>query len=63
MIASLKVGRTVAVPEHEVRTPVDVITVGRALLELATGNHNGIFHLAGHDKLNRLEIAQKIALA
>ena len=61
MVASFKEGRTVAVPEHEVRTPVDVITVGRALLELAAGNHHGIFHLAGHDRLNRFEIAQKIA--
>ena len=47
--------------EREVRTPVDVITVGRALLELAAGNHAGIFHLAGHDRLSRFEMAQKIA--
>jgi dTDP-4-dehydrorhamnose reductase len=61
MIASLKDGRAVAATEHEVRTPVDVITVGRALLELAAGNHAGIYHLAGYDRLNRFEIAQKIA--
>jgi dTDP-4-dehydrorhamnose reductase len=61
MIASLKAGRPVAATEREVRTPVDVITVGRALFELATGNHAGIIHLAGHDRLNRFEIAQKIA--
>jgi dTDP-4-dehydrorhamnose reductase len=40
---------------------VDVITAGRALVELAAGAHPGIFHLAGHDRLTRLEIAQKIA--
>lgn len=61
MIANLKEGRPVAATEREVRTPVDVITVGRALLELAAGNQAGIFHLAGHDRLNRFEIAQKIA--
>ena len=61
MIASFKDGRTVAATEREVRTPVDVITVGRALLEFAAGNHSGIFHLAGRDRLNRFEIAQKIA--
>jgi len=61
MIASLKDGRPVAATEREVRTPVDVITVGRALLELAAGNHSGILHLAGHDRLNRFEIAQKVA--
>ncbi len=62
MISALKAGRTVAVPEHEVRTPVDVITVGRALLELAAGNHHGIFHLAGQDRLSRYKMAQKIAV-
>jgi dTDP-4-dehydrorhamnose reductase len=61
LIATLKDGRTVAATEREVRTPVDVITVGRALLELAAGHHAGIFHLAGHDRLNRFQIAQKIA--
>jgi dTDP-4-dehydrorhamnose reductase len=61
MIAALKDGKTVSVPEQEVRTPVDVITVGRALLELAAGNHHGIFHLAGRSRVNRLEMAQQIA--
>ena len=62
MIAALKDGKAVSVPEQEVRTPVDVITVGRALLELAAGNHHGIFHLAGRSRVNRFEMAQKIAL-
>ena len=62
MIAALKEGRTVSVPDHEVRTPVDVITAGRALLEFAGSNARGIFHIAGHSRLNRLEMARKIAL-
>jgi dTDP-4-dehydrorhamnose reductase len=61
MIASLKDGRPVGATEHEVRTPVDVITVGRALLELAGSGHAGIIHLAGHDRLSRFQIAQQIA--
>ena len=61
MIAALKDGKAVSMPEQEVRTPVDVITVGRALLELAAGNHHGIFHLAGHSRVTRLEMAQQIA--
>ena len=39
----------------------DVLTVGKALLELAGGGHSGIVHLAGHDRLNRLEMARRIA--
>ena len=62
MIAALKDGKTVSVPEREVRTPVDVITLGRALLELAARNHHGIFHLAGSSRVSRFEMAQKIAL-
>ncbi len=61
MIASLKQGRTVAFPGHEVRTPADVITVGRALLELAAGSQQGIFHLAGLSRVTRLEMAHAIA--
>jgi len=62
MIAALKDGKTVSVSEREVRTPVDVITLGRALLELAARNHHGIFHLAGSSRVSRFEMAQKIAL-
>jgi dTDP-4-dehydrorhamnose reductase len=61
MLAAFKEGRTVAAFEHEVRTPVDVITAGRALLELAVGDYHGVFHLAGHDRLSRLTMAQRIA--
>jgi len=61
MLAAFKDSRLVTVPEREVRTPVDVITVGLSLLELAAGNQEGIFHIAGNDRLNRVEIARRIA--
>ena len=61
MLAALKDGRTVGGFTHEVRTPIDVITLGRALLELAAGDHHGIFHLAGNSRLSRFEMAQQIA--
>jgi dTDP-4-dehydrorhamnose reductase len=51
----------VAVPEREVRAPIDVITAGRALLELAAGLQQGIFHLPGRSRVNRLELNQAIA--
>jgi dTDP-4-dehydrorhamnose reductase len=46
---------------REVRTPVDVITAGRALLELAANDYAGVIHLAGNDSLSRLEMAKRIA--
>lgn len=45
----------------EVRTPIDVITLGRALLELAAGPHHGIFHLAGASRVNRYEMGCLVA--
>jgi dTDP-4-dehydrorhamnose reductase len=61
LISLLRAGRQVAAPASEVRTPVDVLTAGRALLELAGGAHQGVFHLAGNEALNRLDLARRVA--
>jgi dTDP-4-dehydrorhamnose reductase len=62
MVAALRAGREVGVPVDEIRTPIDVITLGQALLELAGGDDTGIFHLSGNDRLSRLDMAQQIAV-
>lgn len=63
MLANLRADRDVTVPPNEVRTPVDVITLGRALLELAADDrHHGIFHLAGNEGFNRVELTRRIAV-
>jgi len=62
MIASLKEGRKVGVPPEEIRTPIDVITLGRALLELAGNDVRGVIHLAGNDVLNPLDMVKRIAI-
>jgi dTDP-4-dehydrorhamnose reductase len=62
VLANLKAGKQVGVPKAEVRTPVDVLTAGKALLELAAGSHKGIFHIAGLTRLNRLELGEQIAV-
>ncbi len=61
MLASFQQGSPVQMPVNEIRTPIDVITLGRALLELAGGDFRGIVHLAGNSRLNRLELALEIA--
>ncbi len=61
MIADFQAGKPVQLPANEVRTPVDVITLGRALLELAGSDFTGIVHLAGSTRLNRREMACRIA--
>lgn len=56
-----KKGEPTKFPANEVRTPVDVITVGSAFLEIAGGDFTGTIHLAGSTRLNRYEMACQIA--
>lgn len=60
-IHKLKAGENVKFPENEIRSPIDVITLGRALVELAGNDFNGIIHLSGNDRLTRFDMAQRIA--
>lgn len=48
---------------REIHTPIDVNTVGQALLELATRDLTGVFHLAGNTRVSRFEMAGQIATA
>lgn len=61
MIETLRAGREMGVPKNEVRSPIDVVTAARALMELAAGEPEGVFHLAGNDTLPRFDMAQRIA--
>ncbi len=61
MVPQLRAGKPVGVPPNEVRTPIDVVTLARALLELAGAACHGYIHLAGNDRLNRFEMVRRIA--
>ncbi|WP_262901536.1 SDR family oxidoreductase [Flavihumibacter profundi] len=60
-ISKLKNGEQVKFPENEIRTPIDVITLGNALIELAGNDFGGLIHLAGNTRINRFEMAKQIA--
>ena len=60
-IEKLKNGESVKFPENEIRTPVDVITLGSSLVELAGNDFTGIIHLSGSTRINRYEMARQIA--
>ena len=60
-IQKLKIGEQVPFPQNEIRTPIDVVTLGAALVELAGNDFIGILHLAGNDRINRYEMARQIA--
>jgi dTDP-4-dehydrorhamnose reductase len=61
MVDALSRGEKVKFPANEIRTPVDVITLGRALLEIAANDFTGPIHLAGSTRLNRYEMACRLA--
>ncbi len=60
-IEKLKIGESVKFPANEVRTPVDIITLGSSLVELAGNDFTGTMHLASNTKINRYEMACQIA--
>jgi dTDP-4-dehydrorhamnose reductase len=61
MIEKLKKGESVKFPENEIRTPIDVLTLGAALIELAAREFSGIIHLAGNTRINRYDMGRLIA--
>jgi dTDP-4-dehydrorhamnose reductase len=61
IIASFRQEISVPMSENEVRTPIDVITLGRALLELAESDFTGVLHLAGNTRLSRYDLAVELA--
>jgi dTDP-4-dehydrorhamnose reductase len=63
LIEKLKSTEPVKFPENEIRTPVDVITLGAALVELAGNNFAGIIHLSGNTRITRFDMAKQIAMA
>lgn len=60
-IAAWREGKTVGVPASETRSPIDVITLGAALLELAQNDFSGNINLGGSDILDRCTMAKQIA--
>lgn len=61
MIPKFAAGEKVGVPQEEIRTPVDVVTLGRQLWELALNDFQGTIHLSGDDLVNRTEMVKRIA--
>jgi dTDP-4-dehydrorhamnose reductase len=60
MLSALDQGKEVGVPDEEIRSPMDVISLARALLELAGNDYSGFIHLACNDTMNRFVMSQRI---
>jgi dTDP-4-dehydrorhamnose reductase len=60
-VPMFRAGTPIYVPPEEIRTPIDVVTLGRALLELAETDFRGILHLAGTEVLDRVMLTRRLA--
>jgi dTDP-4-dehydrorhamnose reductase len=60
MEQSLQKNLAVAFPKTEIRSPVDVITLSDAILELASNTFTGILHLSGNNAVSRYDMALRI---
>lgn len=45
----------------EFRCPIPAVVTARAVWELVAGNHTGLFHVAGSERLSRYEIGKLLA--
>lgn len=61
LMRKLAKGETMNFPFNEIRTPIDVITLGSALLELCELDIGGILHLSGNTRVDRYTMAGRIA--
>jgi dTDP-4-dehydrorhamnose reductase len=60
-VPMFQAGTPIYVPPEEIRTPIDVITLGRALVELAGSDFRGTLHLAGTEVLDRVTLTRRLA--
>jgi dTDP-4-dehydrorhamnose reductase len=60
---ALRGGRRLRLYADELRTPVDPESVARALGRLLAGGGSGYFHLAGAERISRLELGRRVARA
>lgn len=61
MVAQWEAGESVGVPDNEIRSPIDLVTAGHALLELAATGTQGVILLGGLDRLHRIDLVKQLA--
>ena len=61
--AKLRDGREIPCPADEIRTPVDVITLGECVLELIQARVGGPIHIGSTDSIDRLTLTRRVATA
>ena len=57
--AAIQAGRRLDLFTDEFRTPLHAVDAARGLVDVLLDGATGIFHLAGHERLSRWELAQR----
>lgn len=63
LVDALRDGREFTVPSDQIITPSDAISLASSVMELLDHEASGIFHVAGPERLPRVEFAQRVARA
>lgn len=63
LLAALERGERPGLFHDELRTPLHVANAARALVELVTGDRAGLLHVAGPERLSRLELGREVLRA
>lgn len=62
--ATVRAGQTISVPVAEYRNPIDAPPLASLLFDLVCRDEaSGVFHIGSRDKLPRVELVRKIAIA
>jgi dTDP-4-dehydrorhamnose reductase len=62
LIQKWKAGEEVTFPTHELRNPIDVVSLSETLLGLlANPRFSGVYHVGASDSISRYELAKRLA--
>jgi dTDP-4-dehydrorhamnose reductase len=61
--SKLKNGTGINAPTDIIRTPVDVHTLAKVVMELGQNSYSGIIHIGSLQKINRYDLTCKLAIA
>jgi dTDP-4-dehydrorhamnose reductase len=60
---NLKAGKMIQASSHEIRTPIDILTLCSCILELIGINYSGLLHLGGTESIDRYTLTSIITKA
>lgn len=63
LVDAVRAGRAFTVPSDQIITPTDAESLSRAVVELVERGYRGTFHVAGPERLARVDFARRVIAA